>query len=422
MHIKVLTIFPELIEQFASNRLFSRAVEQGVLTLEIEQLRNYAVNTHGQLDDTPYGGGSGMVLRPDAAIPAIEKARNTNPKTRVIVPSPRGIPLTQSLLKKLAEDGLNGSTDYLFLCPRYEGLDQRILNGHVDLEISLGDYVLMGGEIPVMAMIEGMVRLLPGVLGNEESTLTESFDTAAGLLEHDQYTKPASYRGADVPETLTSGNHEAIARWRKESSLQRTAERRPDLIAGKNLPAAPIYLALIHYPVLGKDNEIVTSSITNIDLHDIARTSRTFGARGLYIVHPTRIQRSLTEKIAQHWDTGYGSTYNPNRSDALRLVRVVTSIDEMVMQIEQEHGAFPMVVGTSARRGPHATSYSEFQKTCFSSTRPILLMFGTSWGIAPEAMERAEVVLEPIDGATDYNHLSVRSAAAIIMDRLFGAT
>jgi tRNA (guanine37-N1)-methyltransferase len=420
MNIKVLTIFPELIEQFTSNRLFSRAVEQGLLKFEVEQLRDYAVNAHGQIDDTPYGGGSGMILRPDAAIPAIKRAKASNPKLKVIVPSPRGTPLTQPLLQKLTDDTINDGVDYLFLCPRYEGLDQRILDHHVDLEVSLGDYVLMGGEVPVMAMIEGMVRLIPGVLGNAESALSESFENESGLLEYDQYTKPANYEGRDVPEVLTSGNHEAIAKWREVSSIQRTAEHRPDLLAGRRLPDCPVYLALIHYPVLGKDNEIVTSSITNIDLHDIARTSRTYGARGLYIVHPTRIQRSLTEKIAQHWDTGYGSTYNPNRSDALRLVRVVTAIDEMVTQIEQEHGSFPLLVGTSARRGPHATSYENFQKICFSSKRPILLMFGTSWGLASEAMERAEIILEPIEGATDYNHLSVRSAAAIIMDRVLG--
>ena len=422
MNIKVLTIFPELIEQFTANRLFTRAVEQGLLGFEIEQLRNYAVNTHGQLDDTPYGGGSGMVLRPDAAIPAIERARAANPNLKVIVPSPRGVPLTQELLVQLTKDSAENGVSYLFLCPRYEGLDQRILDGHVDLEVSLGDYVLMGGEVPVMAMIEGMVRLIPGVLGNTESALSESFDGSSNLLEHDHYTKPATYAGAEVPSTLTSGNHEAIARWREDSARQQTIKRRPDLIAGRTLPSAPIYLALVHHPVLGKDNEIVTSSITNMDLHDIARTSRTFGARGLYIVHPTRIQRSLTEKIAQHWDTGYGSTYNPNRSDALRLVRVVTSVDEMISKIEEEHGEFPLLVGTSARRGPHATGYEDFQKNCFNSIRPILLMFGTSWGLAPELMERCEIVLEPIEGATDYNHLSVRSAAAIIMDRVLGRT
>jgi hypothetical protein len=184
---------------------------------------------------------------------------------------------------------------------------------------------------------------------------------------------------------------------------------------------ADISLVLIHYPVLDKNGQIVTSALTNMDIHDIARAARTYGVRRFYVATPVKSLRVLAEKIMEHWESGYGSTYNLSRKEALGLVRLEHDLDTTLLAVEREAGVLPRLVMTSARNGPNRTSFSAFRRELQVSDAPHLIVFGTGWGLAPEMMARADVVLEPIVGPTDYNHLSVRSAAAIVLDRLLSA-
>lgn len=184
---------------------------------------------------------------------------------------------------------------------------------------------------------------------------------------------------------------------------------------------ADLSLVLLHHPVVDKNGLIVTTALTNMDIHDIARTARTYGVRRFYVAHPVKALRVLAAKIMEHWATGYGSTYNVTRKDALSLVRLEHDLDSTLLALEHETGQRPHVVVTSARGGPQRTSYATFRERLEGSDEPYLLVFGTGWGLAPEVMERADLVLEPVCGPTDYNHLSVRSAAAVILDRLRGA-
>ena len=184
---------------------------------------------------------------------------------------------------------------------------------------------------------------------------------------------------------------------------------------------ADISLVLLHHPVIDKNGLVVTTALTNMDIHDIARTARTYGVRRFYVAHPVKALRVLAAKIMEHWDTGYGSTYNVTRKDALSLVRLEHDLDSTLMSVELESGMRPRLVVTSARGGPNRTSFATLRTELECSTEPHLLVFGTGWGLTPEITERADVILEPICGPTDYNHLSVRSAAAIILDRLRGA-
>ncbi len=185
--------------------------------------------------------------------------------------------------------------------------------------------------------------------------------------------------------------------------------------------SAPVYLALLHYPVVDKNGKTVATAVTNIDIHDLARSSRTYGLEGFFVATPIEALRALAHRIIDHWDTGFGATYNPNRKDALSIVRMAPDLDGVILDIEKEAGEKPVVVVTSARRSPNSVGFEEYRAGLARVDRPQLLVLGTGWGLAPEVMERADLRLDPIEGAGEYNHLSVRAAGAIILDRLLGA-
>ena len=229
LQLDVLTIFPELFGPFFETAFVGHARRENIVAVAAHDLRNWTNDRHRSVDDGPYGGGAGMVMTPEPLVTAIEALagpKGPSRKARVIYLSPQGSPLSQARLEELARE-----TAILFVCGRYEGVDERVLELAVDLELSVGDYVLSGGELPAMVVIEGLVRLLPGVLGNPDSIETESFRGGA-LLEGPHYTRPPIFRGLLVPEVLRSGDHAAIAAWRKRQSLSRTLARRPDLIDG----------------------------------------------------------------------------------------------------------------------------------------------------------------------------------------------
>jgi tRNA (guanine37-N1)-methyltransferase len=228
--IDVVTIFPDYLAPLRQS-LLGKAIERGQVAVGVHDLRRWTDDVHRAVDDTPYGGGPGMVMLPEPWGRALDElAPADGPQPRLIVPSPAGLPFSQATAARLAAEPW-----LLFACGRYEGIDARVVEHAAQRmpveEISLGDYVLSGGEVAVLVIVEAISRLLPGVLGNDRSAVDDSFASGAGgLLEAPAYTKPASWRGLDVPEVLLSGNHAAIIRWRAERSRERTAERRPDLL------------------------------------------------------------------------------------------------------------------------------------------------------------------------------------------------
>jgi tRNA (guanine37-N1)-methyltransferase len=226
MRIAVVTLFPELFETFAKTSFVGRAIEQGTLVLHLEHLRRHGLGNHHSVDDTPYGGGSGMVMRPDCVVAAMEAAETTlGGRARRVLLTPQGRVFDQAAARRLG-----GFESALLVCGRYEGFDERV-RYFVDEELSIGDFVLTGGEVAAMCVIESVVRLLPGVLGNADSVREESFSPACeGLLEYPHYTRPASFRGHDVPDVLKSGDHAKVAEFRRAESLARSERRRPDLV------------------------------------------------------------------------------------------------------------------------------------------------------------------------------------------------
>lgn len=219
--VDVLTLFPEVVTNYTQASILHRAATRGVWELRVHDIRDATSDVHRTVDDAPYGGGAGMVMRPE---PIVDTVRAVSDLPRPLIAlSPSGRPFDQRCARRLAS--LSG---FSLLCGRYEGIDQRALDLEVDEEISVGDFVLAGGELAALCVIEAVVRLLPGALGNDESVSEESFDD--DLLEYPQYTRPAIYQGLEVPNVLLSGDHDKVARWRRAQAVRRTMTRRPDLL------------------------------------------------------------------------------------------------------------------------------------------------------------------------------------------------
>jgi tRNA (guanine37-N1)-methyltransferase len=228
MKFDILTLFPGMFEGPFGESIIRRAVESGLIDIRLHNIRDYAFDKHRTTDDYPYGGGAGMVMKPEPLAACIEEVRAARPAARVILTTPQGKPFNQPLAEELVRE-----EELLIICGRYEGVDERVRELFVDDEISLGDFVLTGGEIAAMVIVDAVSRLIPGVLGSDESAAGDSFSD--GLLEYPQYTRPPEFRGLGVPEVLLSGNHQEIARWRRRLALQRTWQKRPDLLATARL-------------------------------------------------------------------------------------------------------------------------------------------------------------------------------------------
>lgn len=228
MRIDVLTIFPQLFESPLQVSMMGRACEQGLVDIVIHNFREYSSDTHQKVDDYPYGGGAGMVLRPEPIAAALQNIMRTAGRGKTILLSPQGQQFTQQMAKTWATE-----ERLILICGHYKGVDERLKQEYVEEEVSIGDYVLTGGELPALVIIDAIVRLIPGVLGDLESAEGDSF--YEGLLDHPHYTRPETFEGLEVPEVLLSGHHERIRRWRRKEALRKTLNLRPDLLERAHL-------------------------------------------------------------------------------------------------------------------------------------------------------------------------------------------
>ena len=229
MQFTVLTLFPEIVAPFFSHGMIARGIEKKRISTRCINIRDFSTDRHNTVDDRPYGGGSGMVMKPEPLTAAVKEAKNHSPDARVVLMTPQAAPFNQEKALELARSGKG----LIFVCGRYEGIDERIYSTLVDEEISIGDYVMTGGELAAMVIIDAVSRLIPGVLGSGESAASDSFIN--DRLEYAQYTRPEAFEDMAVPDVLLSGNHEKIRQWRKTSALQRTFLKRPDLFGQRKL-------------------------------------------------------------------------------------------------------------------------------------------------------------------------------------------
>ena len=228
MRFDIFTIFPEVFTPYINTSILQRACANQIIEIHTHNIRDWSQDKHHTTDDTPFGGGGGMVMKPEPIFTAIESIADGKPDCPVILMTPQGQQLTHKLAYQLSQE-----QHLMILCGRYEGVDERVRQHLVTQEISIGDYVLSGGELPAMVLVEAVTRLLPGALGDPDGAFDDSF--ANGLLEYPHYTRPAEYRGWHVPDELTSGNHQAILVWRKKQALLRTIQKRPELLASADL-------------------------------------------------------------------------------------------------------------------------------------------------------------------------------------------
>ena len=415
MKISILTAFPDLMQNYLSASVLGRGIASGKLDAEVLDIRDYAQGDYRQIDDYCYGSG-GMVLMPEPLGKALESL-SQGVKPYVVYPSPQGTRLHQELVEDLAR-----KEHLVILCGHYEGVDERFTQKYVDLEVSLGDFVLTGGEMPAMAIVDAISRLIPGVVGKSTAVQDDSF--YSGMLDNPHYTRPASWQGSDVPEVLLSGDAKAIEKWRRRQSVERTLKRRPDIVGRAGIMpwlSGGAYVMEVHYPVLDKRGEKSSTAITGMDIHDIARACRTYGIKKYLLVTPLAQQREMAKRIIGHWTEGWGSTYNPDRKEAFSTIKIFASVPKALAWVKEKEKREPYKIATTAKSQQEATHWLTLKREIMLGDRSPVFIFGTGWGLHDEVLQTSDAVMTPITGGTDnWNHLSVRSAVSITLDRFFG--
>lgn len=445
MKISIITVFPELFTEFLSTSLIKRAQDSGHLSFQIISFSELCAPKE-RIDSPSCGPGAGMLIKPEVVERAIEKAESTFGKGVRFFFSPQGKKLDQNLLKHYYQtycastDGKASEQDpvdtdkqnhIILICSRYEGIDARVEQHYANEVISIGDYVLMGGDLPAQVFLEGFLRLMPGIVGKSESVEEESF--SGPFLDHPEYTLPIEWHGMKVPDIVVSGNHEKIKEWRQEEAAKKTVVKRFDWLRAqpmgekqKQLVRSIIpshYVVLMHADVLVRDgNKVGTTSITSIDLHDISRSSATYDLKKFFVLSSLEDQHLIMKTFLSFWQSDEGREYNKTRYDATSRIVPVRTLEEISTFIEKKDGAKPLLIATSAQNyddAPSVIGYDDHEEV-WQHNRPVLLILGTGQGLNPELVERCDYILKPLEGFSGYKHLSVRSAAAIIFDRWLG--
>jgi tRNA (guanine37-N1)-methyltransferase len=427
MKVSIATLFPELYRPFLQESLIGRAQEKGVFQAEVTDLFSFA-EPKKRIDAPSFGPGAGMLLKPEIIARAIASQEHKFGPSYKIFFSPHGKRLNQFQAKRFAR--IFQEKKHVMLLPaRYEGMDARVEEHYADEIISVGDYVLMGGDIPAMVLLEAVLRYLPGVIGKDESVEKDSF--SGPLIDYPEYTEPLEWEGMAVPEIIRSGNHQKIADWRENEALKRTLlgghfewfrsfDHDKVMVKKAQSIIPPHYVALMHDEVNLKDGRVGTSSVTSLDIHDIARSAATYGLKRYFLVTPLLDQQRIVEMLLEFWQTK-GKTYNFERHQAVQAVKIVDSLDKTIALIEVDTGKKPLVIATSAKSHDTCESITFFdQSKVWKQQRPVLLLLGTASGLSDAVLKRCDYILPPLKGLSAFNHLSVRSAAAIIFDRWLG--
>lgn len=430
MKISILTLFPELYQPFINTSLMRRAQEKDLVHFDVESMFALA-QPKERIDGPTFGHGPGLVLRPDIVEKGIKQQEAKFGKSVKIFFSPHGKKLNQDTLSEIYQKIEQSRGKHCCLLPaRYEGMDARLEEHYADEVVSIGDYVLMGGDLPAMVLLEGLLRFVPGVVGKAASVTEDSF--SGPLVDYPHYTAPVEWKGYTVPSVLRSGNHAKIAQWRKEQSVDRTVYGHFDWLRShaeavevkevvrEELPSH--YAALLHTGVLQQDGSEGTTSVTSIDIHDVARSAATFGLSHYYVVTSLLDQQKIVQRLLEFWQAGGpGETYNVKRFQALEEVSLKASLQQAIDDIVKREGQRPIIIGTSAREveGKENITYYE-QKKVWQRNRPVLMLFGTGSGLGPSIIQECDYILLPVHGFSSFNHLSVRSAAAIVLDRWLG--
>lgn len=451
MKISIITVFPELFDAFIKTSIIARAIEKNIVSFQFVRMSDMCA-VKERIDEPTVGPGAGMIIKPDVIEKAINTCEEQWGKGFKIFFSPQGITLNQYRLKlwvntilgervlkqeqdqtqpnDLVNDQSNAGEPHIILvCSRYEGIDARVESYYADLVVSIGDYVLMGGDIPAQVFLEAFLRLIPGIVGRQESVEEESFQ--GPFLDHPEYGLPVEWKALQIPEILRSGNHGEIAKWRQQEACKKTLLKRFDWFSRHVSQAQDIararahipnhYIALMHANINLKCGGVGNTSIATIDIHDISRAGTTYGIKNFFVVTPLCDQQEIMRTFLDFWSSERGQKYNANRGYAIGHVIPVDSFDEVFNEIYQKEQKAPLIITTSAKEHSHVKKIDYCsQGEVWQHNRPVLIVLGTGQGLSDEILNRSDYLLGPLKGLPDYNHLSVRSAASIILDRWLG--
>lgn len=427
MKVSILTVFAELYKPFVATSLIKKAQENGLLSVDVDEFFSF-VQPKERIDAPTFGHGPGMLIKPVVVQKAIEAKEYLHGKAFKIFFSPQGTKLDQSVVAQIAQKAQEQG-HLMLIAGRYEGMDARVEQVYADMTISVGDFVLMGGDLASLTVLESVLRLVPGIVGKTESVSDESF--SGPFVEYPHYTEPIVWKGLEVPDVIRSGNHGAINTWRMDKAARKTVLHHFDWlrtraldsdqmkVCKKNMPHH--YTALLHNDVLISDSQKPgTTSVTSLDIHDIARSSKTYGIKGYFIVTPMLDQQKIVQRLLDFW-MSEGVEYNVSRHEAVKQVSLANSLDDVIVVIEKIEGKKPLIIATSAREIEHPNSISYYdQEKVWSYDRPVLFIFGTGRGLTKERLLVSDFLLKSVKSFSGYNHLSVRSAVAIVLDRWLG--
>ncbi|MDR3353582.1 MAG: tRNA (guanosine(37)-N1)-methyltransferase TrmD [Synergistaceae bacterium] len=414
----IVTAFPDLVSGVLSSSVLGRGIESGKIDISVVNLRDFADGRYRQIDDYSFGGG-GMVLMAGPLEAAVDSIADRDERF-VVCPSPQGVRLYQELVEDLHR--ISCEKNLIIVCGHYEGMDERFVEGCADLEVSLGDFVLTGGEIPALAIADAVSRLVDGVVGRRDAVEEDSF--FSGMLDCPHFTRPAEFGGRAVPSVLLGGDHAAIDSFRRAESARRTISRRPDMVARAGIMPylrRGVYVIQLHHSVLDRNGRAGTTAITGLDLHDVSRACLTYGVKRYIVATPLLRQREMIKKLTSHWTDGYGSSFNTDRAEAMRRVKTFSTFTMALEWIKEKERSVPFSIATTARLRGGALHWTRIKSRLLEQDRPTVFLFGTGHGLSDEVIETADAVMTPIMGGRGvYNHLSVRSAVGIVLDRFFG--
>lgn len=434
LSLSCITLFPELYKTFFNTSIVGRACNSGIIkTPRIINLFDF-VEPSKRIDSPIVGGGAGMLLGTDIIEKGMQEAYSQyQKKPFTIFLAPHGKKLDQVVAHELINTIINDHDgNVVTFAARYEGYDARVESEYADCVISIGDFITMGGDIPALALFEVLLRLLPGVVGKQESVEQDSFTRQ--LLDAPSFANPDIWHSKAIPTILKTGNHGLVEEWRYKDALYKTIIERFDWWRLWKTPFKERqevkkniipnhYVVLMHNDVVLPHDIVGESSVTSIDIHDIARSSATYGLKGYYIVTRLAAQKAIVEKFLSFWDQGEGREYNKQRSFALSRTACMSELDEVLHDIKlRENGVEPIIIVTSSRREIPHDNFITFhdQKTVWEQKRPVVILLGTAHGLSTDIMNKAHYRLVPLEGFEEFNFLSVRSAAAIIFDRWLG--
>lgn len=427
LKVSILSVFSDVYVPFVNTSLLKKAQEKGLISFDIDEFFSF-VEPKERIDAPTFGHGPGMLIKPIVVQNAVESKENAHGKAFKIFFSPQGEKLDQCLVAEIAQKAQECG-HLMLIAGRYEGMDARVELAYADVTISVGDFVLMSGDLAVLSVLESVARLIPGVVGKEESVADESF--SGPFVEYSHYTEPVVWQGMKVPEVVRSGNHAAIAAWRQDEAARKTVighfdwlrsrqlDKQDCALAQRHIPHH--YTALLHNDVLiGDTKNPGTTSVTSIDIHDIARSSKTYGCNNFFVVTHLEDQQKIVKKLLDFW-MSTGIEYNIERHAAVKQVSMVDNLEKVIESIETLEGKKPVVIATSARLVDHKNPITFYdQQKVWALARPVLLIFGTGRGLTEKCLQGADFLLNPVKGFSSYNHLSVRSAVAIVLDRWLG--